>query len=176
MIVPIAATGLFTSLASETGEVTNAQAITGVIFTFLFYFVTYTITIYCNSALVGAALIRLNGGDPTLKDGFRIDQFLTMTEMANVERVEVLKGPVGALYGRNEPGGIVNVVTKTPQMDTHATVGTTVIRATVIVVTAAAGRGQRECGEQEGIAEHRMPSPALIGPAETRARGALATG
>jgi len=35
-------------------------------------------------------------------------------EMANVERVEVLKGPASILYGRLEPGGMVNIVTKRP--------------------------------------------------------------
>lgn len=35
-------------------------------------------------------------------------------DMANVERIEVLKGPASVLYGRAEPGGIVNVVTKQP--------------------------------------------------------------
>ena len=44
----------------------------GVVFGFAFYVVQYTIIFYCNSALVGAALIRLQGGDPTLADGFRI--------------------------------------------------------------------------------------------------------
>ena len=38
----------------------------------LFYVVIYSITIFANSALIGAALIRLDGGDPTLADGFRI--------------------------------------------------------------------------------------------------------
>lgn len=32
--------------------------------------------------------------------------------MANVQSVEVVKGPSGVLYGRAEPGGLVNVVTK----------------------------------------------------------------
>ncbi|MBD9355832.1 TonB-dependent siderophore receptor [Methylomonas albis] len=35
-------------------------------------------------------------------------------EMANVESVEVLKGPAAILYGLVEPGGMVNVVTKQP--------------------------------------------------------------
>src|SRR4051794_4920069 len=39
---------------------------------FLFYLVSYTIVFFFNTALVGAALIRLDGGDPTLRDGFRI--------------------------------------------------------------------------------------------------------
>jgi hypothetical protein len=32
----------------------------------------YFVTIFANSALVGAAMIRLEGGDPTVSDGFRI--------------------------------------------------------------------------------------------------------
>jgi len=39
---------------------------------FLFYAVMYFVTIFANSALVGAAMIRLEGGDPTVSDGFRI--------------------------------------------------------------------------------------------------------
>ena len=41
-------------------------------FLFGFYFVQYLVVFYFNSALVGAALIRLQGGDPTAADGFRI--------------------------------------------------------------------------------------------------------
>jgi hypothetical protein len=44
----------------------------GVALGFCFYAVQYTIIFYCNSALVGAAMIRLKGGDPTIGDGFRI--------------------------------------------------------------------------------------------------------
>jgi iron complex outermembrane receptor protein len=36
---------------------------------------------------------------------------------ADVQRVEVLKGPAAMLYGRLEPGGLVNVVTKRPQVE-----------------------------------------------------------
>ena len=39
---------------------------------FLFYLIQYFVIIYFNSALVGAALIRIKGGDPTVKDGFSI--------------------------------------------------------------------------------------------------------
>ncbi|MBX7159080.1 MAG: hypothetical protein K1X95_02210 [Acidimicrobiia bacterium] len=37
---------------------------------FVFYVVLAIVTIYCNSALMGAAMVRLRGGDPTLADGF----------------------------------------------------------------------------------------------------------
>jgi hypothetical protein len=39
---------------------------------FLFYLVLNTVVIYFNSALVGAALIRIRGGNPTVGDGFEI--------------------------------------------------------------------------------------------------------
>lgn len=35
-------------------------------------------------------------------------------DTANVERIEVLKGPASMLYGRIEPGGLINIVTKKP--------------------------------------------------------------
>ena len=38
-----------------------------------------------------------------------------LVDTANIERVEVLKGPASILYGRADPGGIVNIVTKQPQ-------------------------------------------------------------
>lgn len=36
-------------------------------------------------------------------------------EPANIEQLEVMKGPAAALYGRIEPGGIINITTKKPQ-------------------------------------------------------------
>ena len=39
---------------------------------FAFYLLQYFIVFFFNTALVGAAMIRLEGGDPTVADGFRI--------------------------------------------------------------------------------------------------------
>lgn len=39
---------------------------------FLFYLGGYFIALFFNTALVGAALMRMNGGDPTLRDGLAI--------------------------------------------------------------------------------------------------------
>lgn len=36
-----------------------------------------------------------------------------------LERVEVIKGPASVLYGRSIPGGLVNLVSKRPQAETH---------------------------------------------------------
>jgi len=49
-----------------------------------------------------------------LRNGFRDDGFYSFTDPANIERVEVLKGPASVLYGQIEPGGVVNYVTKQP--------------------------------------------------------------
>lgn len=40
----------------------------------------------------------------------------------NVQQVEVLKGPVGLLYGDNEPGGMINIVTAKPQAEVGGSV------------------------------------------------------
>ncbi|HZX76416.1 DUF6159 family protein [Lysobacter sp.] len=43
--------------------------VSGAVWIFLFYFCQYTVIVFFNCALVGAAMIRLEGGDPTLADG-----------------------------------------------------------------------------------------------------------
>lgn len=52
-------------------------------------------------------------------DGVRGDPYsgFSVPQLFNVQRVEVLKGPVAALYGGGEPGGMINYVTKKPQFD-----------------------------------------------------------
>jgi hypothetical protein len=42
------------------------------VFLLAFYLAQYTVIFFCNTALVGAAMIRLDGGDPSVSDGFRI--------------------------------------------------------------------------------------------------------
>lgn len=42
-------------------------------------------------------------------------------EIAGLERVEVLKGPAAILYGRIEPGGLINRVSKRPQVEAATT-------------------------------------------------------
>ena len=73
-LIPLAGSGLLDSLAQSSGSraAQSGSQIVGVIIAFLFYFVTYTVIIFSNVALVGAAMIRLDGGDPTVQDGFRI--------------------------------------------------------------------------------------------------------
>ena len=48
-----------------------------------------------------------------LRDGFKF-YGLTLSDTADIEQIEVLKGPASALYGTAEAGGIVNLITKKP--------------------------------------------------------------
>ncbi|WP_395335821.1 TonB-dependent receptor [Novosphingobium sp. BL-8H] len=52
-------------------------------------------------------------------DGFR-DDGLYFRDLSNVERVEVIKGPAAVLYGRGSSGGLINRVTKKPDVDVLA--------------------------------------------------------
>ncbi|MES2172585.1 MAG: TonB-dependent receptor [Pseudomonadota bacterium] len=64
--------------------------------------------------------IRGFAGDENFPSGFLVNGFNGgrgyggPRDASNVERIEVLKGPNGALFGRGEPGGTVNIVTKKP--------------------------------------------------------------
>jgi len=55
-----------------------------------------------------------------LRDGFKesfAESGLSLRDLADVEQVEVLKGPASVLYGYVEPGGAINLVTKRPLDD-----------------------------------------------------------
>ncbi len=54
----------------EAAALTRSEIIAAVV-GFTYYFVSYFVVIYFNAALIGAAHIRLTGGDPTVADGFR---------------------------------------------------------------------------------------------------------
>jgi len=63
------------------------------------------------------------GDEPSVAiyvDGFYYPNTYTSTfSLANVERVEVLKGPQGTLFGRNSSAGVIQVVTSDPTYDFH---------------------------------------------------------
>ena len=67
------------------------------------------------------------GGDPgvaTYADGVYLsDQEATAVAFLDLERIEVLRGPQGALYGRNATGGAVNLVSAAPTDEFEGRVG-----------------------------------------------------
>lgn len=59
-------------LSNAFGVLVDGEAtVLGVVVLFLFYLVQYFVVFFANAALVGAAMIRLQGGNPTLGDGLR---------------------------------------------------------------------------------------------------------
>ncbi|GJM40548.1 MAG: hypothetical protein DHS20C20_08300 [Ardenticatenaceae bacterium] len=74
--------------------VTNGEVgIFSYVVAFLFYGVMYFVTIFFNSALVGAAMIRLEGGDPTVSDGLRI----AMSKLGTIFGYAIIAATVGTI-------------------------------------------------------------------------------
>ncbi|WP_205500074.1 TonB-dependent receptor [Rufibacter psychrotolerans] len=61
--------------------------------------------------------------DPTVAtyiDGvnqFNLDTYIA--QLHDIERIEVLRGPQGTLYGRNSMGGVINIITRQPDNTTR---------------------------------------------------------
>ena len=86
-MLPLFAANLFDSILAG-----HAQ-IFGLILLFLFYVVQYLVIFFANTALVGAALIRLRGGNPTVADGFGI----AMDHFAAIFGYALIAATVGML-------------------------------------------------------------------------------
>ncbi len=71
-----------------------------------------------NLAIRGFAISNTPGNVQILRDGFHGPSIFDFT---NISRVEVVKGPSSFLYGQVAPGGIVNIITKSPQSKFAAT-------------------------------------------------------
>lgn len=71
-----------------------------------------------NVAIRGFAVSATPGNVQILRDGFHGPSIFDFT---NISRVEVVKGPSSFLYGQVAPGGIVNIITKSPQSEFSAT-------------------------------------------------------
>ncbi len=73
---------------------------------------------YGNTFVVVRGVTQVNNADSPIAivvDGVpQNNQKQFKMDLFDIERIEVLKGPQGALYGRNAIGGAVNIVTKQP--------------------------------------------------------------
>jgi iron complex outermembrane receptor protein len=72
-----------------------------------------------------AFAVRGFSGDENYPSGYLVNGFNGgrgyggPRDASNIERIEVLKGPNSALFGRGEPGGTVNIITKKPKFETE---------------------------------------------------------
>ncbi len=71
-------------------------------------------------------------GDENTPSGFLINGFSSgrsfsgVRDTSNIDYIEVMKGTGSALYGRSEPGGTINIITKKPQFEQQGYVKITV--------------------------------------------------
>jgi hypothetical protein len=89
---PAYSTGLLDGLIDEDTRTAGSAAV-GIALLFLFYLVMYTIVIYSNVALVGAAMMRLRGEDPSVRDGLRIAN----THLGQIVGYAALSATVGVI-------------------------------------------------------------------------------
>jgi len=99
--IPAFILGAFENMAE--GSIPGA----GVVLGFLFYVAQYCVIFFANTALVGAAMIRLDGGDPTVSDGFRI----ASKRMGAILGYALISATVGMiLRAISERGGTVGQI------------------------------------------------------------------
>lgn len=81
-------------------QATAQQKNTGYCFMFLFYYCNYLVIIFFNSAIIACAVMRMNGGNPTLADGLQsaVNRFPQIAGWA------LIAATIGFLLGMVESG------------------------------------------------------------------------
>jgi hypothetical protein len=145
-------TGTFPEVAD--GEVLTAQP-EFYLWLFGFYIVMYFVSIFFNTALVGAAIERLEGGDPTIRSAIR----LAGRRVLQILGYAIISATVGMLLRAiGERGGIVGRFVA-------GAIGLawTVATFLVIPVLAAEGVGPMEAVERSGALLRKTWGENLIG-------------
>lgn len=76
-----------------------------------------------------------------IDEGYLASGAMTGFSLFDIERVEVLKGPQGTLYGRNSTAGVVNFITRKPSQEFDAFIETTIGNWKTLNVEGAVGGG-----------------------------------
>lgn len=123
-----------------------------------------------------------DGGAEYYIDGFLANRGLAPPrDPATTERIEVLKGPAGAVFGDIDPAGRVNIVSKTPRF-------TSAVNATVLYGSFNTRRGELDvtgplsstlagrivvaAEDSDGYRDFTNPSRRVVSPSLTWAPGA----
>lgn len=69
-------------------------------------------------------LILVNGERVSASTGSTVD--LSQIAVSDIQQIEIVKGASSALYGSSAMGGVINVITKTPDLGLHGSVSTSV--------------------------------------------------
>lgn len=127
--------------------------------------------------------VRSIGSDPSNAvhlDGVYLPQSsMILTDLFDIQRVEVLKGPQGTLYGRNATGGAINVISRAPEAGLSAEgllgVGSFNLRRAQLAVNAGseavAGRLAVSYVEDDGYTENVLTGEGLDAQDFTALRG-----
>ena len=95
---------------------------------------------HLNSFVVLRGVTQINNADSPVAivvDGVpQNNQKQFRMNLLDIERIEVLKGPQGALYGRNALGGAVNIVTKAPSASFSGFAGATFASGSDVTLNA----------------------------------------
>lgn len=75
---------------------------------------------YGNTASQWFVIRGFSSAGVNYRDGYRSAEIYTPRDLANVERIEFVKGPQSVLYGQAQPAGAVNTITKTPRFTDFA--------------------------------------------------------
>jgi len=113
--VPIAVTAV-TSSSLEARGISTSENLTNVVPGLQINRYGSTITPYLRGVGALAGSPNQENSVATYVDGIYIaSPSGGMTAFNNIDRIEVLKGPQGTLFGRNATGGVIQIITRTPQ-------------------------------------------------------------
>ena len=102
---------------------------------------------------------------------FIASPFSLQTDFIDVERIEVLRGPQGTLFGQNSTGGVMNVISKKPSMEgylgksdiTFGNYGLTKFRSSnnIVLGSSTAARFSISTTERDGFSENLVTGQDL---------------